>query len=242
MEHYKIRNVRTQLLSQSFQMLAPLREHDRGAPVFKGLDYIFADKIIARLIGCQHRIELLDGGSLGLLFDRELGLADNERLYKWALCVLVSRIHSEPRRTELHVEDRLLTVPATWSCSESRDKPRLHFRKDALERNGRDVVAFIHDNVSIASHKVSYAAKANQALNHGNVDLAGRSVFSSTDLPDFFRFFTQEQRKLCDPLIEERLPVNKNERVSTPHGDQKNPYDGLASPRRCHQDAYVVSQ
>src|SRR5208283_6088728 len=46
MEHDKIRNVRTQLLSQSFQVLAPLREHDRGAPVFKGLDYILTDEII----------------------------------------------------------------------------------------------------------------------------------------------------------------------------------------------------
>jgi ABC-type glycerol-3-phosphate transport system substrate-binding protein len=78
MEHDKIRNVRTQLLSQFFQVIAPLREHDRGAPVFKGLDYIFADEIIAGRIGCQHRIELLDGGSIGLLFDRELGRADND--------------------------------------------------------------------------------------------------------------------------------------------------------------------
>jgi hypothetical protein len=60
----------------------------------------------------------------------------------------------------------------------SRDKPPLHFRKDAFERNGRDVVAFIHDNVSIVSYKVSHAAKANQALNHGNVDLARRSFIS----------------------------------------------------------------
>ncbi|MGA2381460.1 MAG: hypothetical protein ABSG85_19345, partial [Spirochaetia bacterium] len=59
---------------------------------------------------------------------------------------------------------RVAPSSVAGSCSESRDKPRLHFRKDALERNGRDVVAFIHDNVSIASHKVSYAAKANQAL------------------------------------------------------------------------------
>jgi len=194
-------------------VFAPLREHDGGAPVLKGLDYIFADKAITGRIGRQHRIELLDRSSLGLLFDRELGLADNERLYKWALCVLVSRIHNEPRGTELHMEDRLQTVPATWSCSESCDKPRSRFRKDALERNGRDVVAFIHDNVSIASHKVGYAAKANQALNHCNVDLAGRSVLSRTDLAYLFRFFT------CVPMS---------------HGDQKNPYDGLARPRRCH--------
>ena len=128
------------------------------------------------------------------------------------------------------MEDGLLTVPATWSCSKPSNKPCLHFRKHALEGNGRDVVALIHDNVSIASHEVSHVAEPNQALHHRHVDLAGRSVFSRADLPDFFRFFTQEQRKLCDPLIEERLPMNENERVSTPHGDQKDTYDGLASP------------
>jgi hypothetical protein len=52
MEHDKIRNVRTQPLSQSFQMLAPLREHDRGSSVFKDLDYIVADETIAGRIGC----------------------------------------------------------------------------------------------------------------------------------------------------------------------------------------------
>ena len=77
-------NVRTQLGSQLFQMLPTLCEHDRRSSVFKRLNYILTDEIVARLIGCQHRIELLNGGSLGLLSDRELGLANNERLRKWA--------------------------------------------------------------------------------------------------------------------------------------------------------------
>ena len=102
-------------------------------------------------------------------------------------------------------------------------------------------MAFIHDDVSIASHKVSHAAKANQALHHRYVDLASTSVFPRTDLADFFWLFAKEQRKLCDPLIEKRLAMNKNEGIPMPDGDQKSPYDGLARSRRCHQDAYVVS-
>src|SRR5271157_4875125 len=101
------------------------------------------------------------------------------------------------------MDDGLLTVPATWSCSKPSNKPCFHFRKHAFEGNGRDVVALIHDDVSIASHEVSYSAEANQALHHRHVDLAGGSVFPGTDLPDFLRFFAQEQGKLCDPLIEE---------------------------------------
>jgi hypothetical protein len=104
------------------------------------------------------------------------------------------------------------------------------------------VVTFIHDNVTITSHKVSHAAKANQALHHRNVDLACRSVLPRADLADLFWIPAKEQRKLCNPLIEERLAVHKNKRIPTPHRDQKSPDDGLANPWRCHQNPCVESQ
>jgi hypothetical protein len=64
------------------------------------------------------------------------------------------------------------------------------------------VVTLVDDHVTIIGHEVVHLVAASEALNHGDVELAVRFAFSSSDLTDPLGFEVQKQRELGDPLLE----------------------------------------
>ena len=57
----------------------------------------------------------------------------------------------EPDGPNLHVEDRLVAVPALGRGRQPHDEFRADSREHSFERDGRDVVTFVHDDVAVAA-------------------------------------------------------------------------------------------
>ena len=72
-------------------------------------------------------------------------------------------------RTALHEDDRMMTVFAGYRRGQTGDKLRLGSSGHEFEAAGRQMVAFINNQVPIAPDSIVHHAFANQTLDQGNV-------------------------------------------------------------------------
>src|SRR5690348_1966815 len=108
----------------------------------------------------------------------------------------------------------MVPIAALGCCSQSDDIARLRRRQDSLERHRREMVAFVDDDLPVAGHEIRHAIVTNQALDHCDVDPAGRVALSSTDLPDLPGVDAQEHGKLRAPLVEQRPSMYEDQRAA----------------------------
>jgi len=101
-------------------------------------------------------------------------------------------------------------------------------------------MAFIGDDMTITADSIVDPSLADQALNHRNVQAAVQTALSGTDLADVLGLDAEEQRQLRDPLVEERLAVNQNQRVPASRSDKIGPNHSLADTRRCDEDTSLM--
>ena len=97
----------------------------------------------------------------------------------------IARVDDVTDRSDLHLENGMVPVAALWSRGEPGHEPGLHFAHDPHERDGRDVMALVHDDVAVSSNKVLDSIPPHQALEHGHVEPAVRLVLAGADPADF---------------------------------------------------------
>jgi hypothetical protein len=112
----------------------------------------------------------------------------------------------------------------------------------ALGHHGRDVVALVDDDVTVAGQQLVERLVASQALDHRDVHLACGLAATAADRPDLVCLEIEELVQVLDPLFEQRLAVDEHERRASPGGDQPSGDHCLADARRCAQDAELVSE
>ena len=180
------------------------------------------------MINRQHGIQFLYARLCGHGGQSKVSVANHERLQMLALRAPFSRGCGKPYGSELHVKDWLQAVPAARSSGHSGNELSFHLREDHFERYRGDMVTLIYHNVPIARHSVRDTGLSHQALDHRNVDKTSRPIPPRANLTYLLWFLAKKERELSNPLIEKRLAVDENQRVSASHSDQVDSHYRLA--------------
>ena len=87
-------------------------------------------------------------------------------------------------RPTLHEDDRMVPVLAGDRGRQAENVAGLGSARDKLEADGREMVAFVDDEVAVVGHKVAHLAVAHQALDQGDVDPPARPTLAAADRAD----------------------------------------------------------
>src|SRR5229473_450857 len=173
LQHDEMPRKRSELAREILEMIPALGQEDRGAPICEGTDDIVEDHYVARLVLRQRPVETLDTSVGGSGRKAEGGLAHDEPMLERALARLCLCIHREAHWTKLHLGDWMVPIASLGRRGQPDDVTRLRRRQYALERDRREMVALIDDDLPIAGHEICDGLLAHQALDHRDVDPAG---------------------------------------------------------------------
>ena len=80
-------------------------------------------------------------------------------------------------------------------------------------------MALVDDHVSILGDEFVDSASADEALYHGNVEVAVGFAMATAYSADTLFVDVEEHGELCDPLLEQWLAMDQNEGVARPRCD-----------------------
>ena len=120
------------------------------------------------------------------------------------------------------------------------DVTRLRGRQHALERDRREMMALVDNDLPVAGYEIRDGLVAHQALDHRHVDQASGVALSGTDLPDPLGVDTEEYGELRTPLVEHRSSMYQDQRAAGTGGHQIRANDCLAGARRGDKNAAVA--
>jgi len=221
-------------------MIPAFRQQDGRAALVDRPDDVIQDQIVSPLVGCQSAVDLLNPRLLRSPVQAEGCFADDQLMAERPPCRLTLRVHHEAHGPELHAQDRVVPIAAVGRRREAQDVAGAHLAEYTLERNRRNVVTLVDDDVSVAGHDILDTSLPDQALDHGDVQPAVGLSLASADPPDFLLPEAQEHRQLRDPLVEERPSVNHDQGASSSLGDEVRAQHGLADAWRCDEHADFV--
>ncbi len=108
----------------------------------------------------------------------------------------------EAHWAELHLRDGLVPVTTLGRSRESNDVAGPDLAENALELDGRDMVALVNDDLTEVCDDIGNGALSNEALDHRHVQPPRWRAPRAGDLADLFRIDTEEESELSEPLIE----------------------------------------
>jgi hypothetical protein len=82
---------------------------------------------------------------------------------------------------------------------------------DPFEGDGRNVVAFVDDDLPVTAYDVIDGVLVHETLDHGHVQGAVWLPPPASNLSDRRRLESKEHGQLVDPLVEERSSVHEHE-------------------------------
>ena len=131
----------------------PRRQYQRGSPRPKCLLDILNDLAVPGIVADHCGVKLVDGGiaSPGGL---ECGAAGEELVLERRQIGGPLRTHAESDRSALHVDDGLVPVSTHGCCGQSNDVLGLGALENLLKAERGELVALVHDDLSILSHKI----------------------------------------------------------------------------------------
>jgi hypothetical protein len=104
-------------------------------------------------------------------------------------------------RPALHENDRVVPVLAGHGRRQAKDIPGLRSPDQLLEARRRQVMAFVHDQMTVFPDAVIDYAGADEALDQRHVERAVRLVAAAADAADGPGRQTQEGCQPFDPLL-----------------------------------------
>ena len=138
------------------------------------------------------------------------------------VCLMHDQVEGSKRRafveahgvadgSAIHRHQYLETVPPVRRRGESEPMAHRYLAHDSFECHRRDMVAFVDDHEAVASCEVGDVVVTGEALDHREVDHAGRPFTSTTDLANLLRVEIEVRQHSIPPLFDERLPVHNHE-------------------------------
>ena len=103
-------------------------------------------------------------------------------------------------------------------------------------------MALVEHDVPVPLQRRRSGGGASKALHGGNVDHAGWLAVLATDGADRLRVDVEELAQPREPLLDERLAVDEDERRAAAGSDQVDGHHGLAGAGRRTQHAEVVGR
>ena len=153
-----------------------------------------------------------------------------------------------PRRAALHEDDRLPAVAADRRGRQPEDVLRLGPLQDCFEGKRRQVVTLVRHDVSVVLDEPIDFALAAERLHQGDVDASGRLRLAAADRADaglvltFVAGLGQEGLQPLAPLTQQLGPMDQDQGVHTPCGNQRGCGHRLSEGGRRAQDTSVVGQ
>lgn len=129
-------------------MLSPFCENQRVAILFQFADHVERDPVGAIGVTCDPAENFLDAGLVRERGRVEPGAPLQNEPTGGALDPLGAR-ERVTDRSALHRDDRVQTISPVWRRSETRDVSSRDALHQLLDRDRRDVVAFIDDHVAV---------------------------------------------------------------------------------------------
>ncbi len=155
---------------------------------------------------------------------------------------LALRIDPEDDGTELHLDDGLVPISPLRSGGQADEVARLHLGEYALERDCRQMVTFVDDDVSVPGDEIIDLPLSDEALDHRHIEPAVRFTFAPAHLTHVLLIDSEEHRELRDPLIEKGLAVDEDQRAPSALRDQVGAENGLPDAGRADEHANVMRQ
>jgi len=232
----------TKTFSEVFQVILSFCEQDGRAALMDGGDDVLDDTAVSGVVIRQHPVDLLDAGSCARSNQAESAIAHDESVIKRPVRGLASGVHPEANGAQLHLGDGLMSVAPLRCRGEPNDVARLHLGEYPLERDRWQMVALIDDDVPIVSDQIVDLILANQALDHGDVESTVGPALATSDSANLLLVDIEENRKLGNPLFEERLAVDENKSAASAPRDKVRAEDGLPDLGRRHENTRFVLQ
>src|SRR4030042_1058793 len=113
-------------------------------------------------------------------------------MLEWSRGCLFLRTFPKTDGTTLHYDNRVMAILADRGCSETHNVLSLYLFENLFKGKGRDVVAFINNDLTISGHYVFDLSLAIEALHEADVDGTGNPLFAATHLTNVFQLHTQE--------------------------------------------------
>ncbi|EXI75345.1 MAG: hypothetical protein AW07_01246 [Candidatus Accumulibacter sp. SK-11] len=144
-------------------------------------------------------------------------------------------------RSALHEDDRVMPVLAGHGRRQAKDIPGLRSPDQLLKARRRQVMAFVHDQMTVVPDTVIDHAGADEALDQRHVERAVRLVAAAADAADGLGRQSQEACQPFDPLLQQLLAVHEHQRADAAPGDQPRRDNGLAESGGRREYALVVA-
>ena len=245
-QHDQMLDAGRQPLGQGIEMLVALGQHQRRSTFVNGLEHVIADELIAGLVRDQ-----LASTALGTGFARSSAAApvgrkpvgtDMDGMFEGACGCLRLGVDPMTNRSALHEDDRMVPVFASDRGGQARDELCLCLADDLLETVRGQVVAFVHDEMSVIADQIIHDSLARQALNERHVERPGRLLSPAADSADLLRRQAQKRCQALDPLFQQLPAMDENQRIDAALGDQPCGDDGFSEGGRGGEHAGVVGQ
>ena len=110
---------------------------------------------------------------------------------------LALRMHRIPDRSALHMDDRLMPVAPIRRCRQTDNISRFDLVQDTLKGNSRQMMAFIHDHLTITGDHITDFILSDKALDHGNIQYSVRLVLPCPILPISFGSMPRNKESLA---------------------------------------------
>ena len=151
-------------------MVLSLGQHDRRAPGFEGADDVVQDEGVPSLVAGKQPVDDLDRTAGIAARELEACLSNDQPARERTCGRRRLPVGDIARRAELHLKDRMLSVAAFRRRRQPGHVARPDLGEHPLERDGGDVMAFIHHHVTVAGHQIGDDVLAHQTLDRGDVD------------------------------------------------------------------------
>lgn len=135
----------------------------------------------------------------------------------------------------------MMSILSHRCCREPKYIASLDLFRDQLEFFRRDVMALIDDELPVVGNTIIDDIVANQTLPQRHIDKTGGLFLSAPHDPEILGRNIEKHRQSAEPLIQDRLAVNDNERIDTSLGNHLGAQHGFAETRRQREHSQVMS-
>src|SRR5882757_8419886 len=197
-------------------MIVTFRKHNRGAALSNSLHDFFAYQSSAPFVGDKFIVEFAKLGAqvrIGLTQRSKASRPYQHNVFEWTRCRLLFGVDAMAQRATLHKYDGMMPVFSRHSCGQTGDESGFGVASDLLETVSGEVMAFVHNHVSIMPNYFIHFPLVDQALDRCNIEDSGRRFAPASDPADSAWRQPQKFRQSLDPLFLQLPPMHQDEGI-----------------------------
>src|SRR5882724_4901693 len=125
------------------------------------------------------------------------------------------RVHAVTHRATLHEDNRMVSILASHRRRQPQHVTRLGSARHQFEACRGQMMAFIDNEMTVTRDQIRHLSLANETLYHCHINSSGGLAATATDSTNVIDIHRQKLPQAFDPLLQQFLPMNQNERVDS---------------------------